>query len=129
MGVERLGRTLSMRWGCLYRHQNKSGFGQWICPTDSQHDCVDSHVVGWLETVAAEGVYVDGTVDLAIHPRIVGLVVHVAVVGVYDGSCVGRVVYLDSRTVGCLGAMESVLFPVDSCVGPVAALDSHTVGC
>ena len=86
-------------------------------------------MVGWLETVAAEGVYVDGTVDLAIHPRIVGLVVHVAVVGVYDGSCVGRVVYLDSRTVGCFGGMESVLFSVDSGVGPAVGVDSHTVGC
>ena len=86
-------------------------------------------MVGWLETVAAEGVYVDDIVDLAIHPRVVGLLVHVVVVRAYDGSGVGRVVYRDSRTVGCLGAMESVLFPVDSCVGPVAALDSHTVGC
>ena len=129
MGVECHGRTLSMRWGCLYRHQKKSCFGHRIRPIDSQHDCVDSNVVGWLETVAAGHVCVDGTVDLAIHPRVVGLLVHVVVVRAYDGSGVGRVVYLDSRTVGCLGAMESVLFPVDSCVGPVAALDSHTVGC
>ena len=129
MGVECHGRTLSMRWGCLYRHQKKSCFGHRIRPIDSQHDCVDSHVVGWLETVAAEGVYVDGIVGCAIYPRVVGLLETVAVVGAYDGSGVGHAVYLDSRTVGCLGAMESVLFPVDSGVGPVVALDSHTVGC